>query len=152
MERIYDSPNNPGRRIMELQSPKTRHEELELSFERFNNENPQLYEVFKKEVFTLMGNGRSRLSSGMILMLIRSDPTIRDSSGDKLRLNQNYSAFFAKKFLSDYPQHSKVFKVQKQPTKDRSPLKTKLVRKSSKGSRNTRSQQRSSRSSKVEAR
>jgi len=108
---------------MKRQVPKTRHEELSLSFRKFNLENSHVYKAFKKWVFRLLKEGHSRLASGMILSLIRSDPTIRTSSGDKLGLNQNFSAFFAQKFLSDYPQHNKVFEVQKQPTKDRLPLK-----------------------------
>ena len=58
---------------MRRQIPQTRHEELKLSFQEFNNENPHVYKAFKKWVFTFLSEGRTRLASGMILSLIRSD-------------------------------------------------------------------------------
>jgi len=104
--------------------PQTRYDELEAKFQKLHHDKPHIYDAFEKWAFRLISDGRTHLSSAMILSLIRSDPLLRSKSGKKLGLDQNLSAFFAQKFAAEYPQHSKVFKVRKQESKDSLPLKT----------------------------
>ena len=121
--------------------PGTRHEQLEVSFKQFDQDNPQVYEAFKKLTFSALDNGDAHASAGDLFQDIRSDPEITTESGDQFKINQNFSPFYAQKLVKEHPCHSQAFKLKKQPSKQRLPRQSKTGTRLLKPSKRRRSRE-----------
>ncbi len=77
------------------------------SFKIYNQENPQIYQEFKKIAFQFINRGYKRIGSKMICEIIRYHSMIQ---GDGVyRVNNVYTADYAREFEKDYPEHFGIF-------------------------------------------
>jgi len=74
---------------------------LEQSFLFFNTANPHIWEEIKRRARLLLRNGAKRIGIKMIYESIRYDYAIH-TNGSRPKLNNNYTAFYARK-LSELP-------------------------------------------------
>jgi|TARA_R110000787_G_scaffold12487_3_gene40094 hypothetical protein len=81
------------------------------AFVKHCEENPEIYELFKRFAFEAMKHV-SCYSAGGILHRIRWETTVSES-GCQFKIDHNWASHYARKFMSDYPEHSNFFRVAK---------------------------------------
>lgn len=87
---LYDKP--PRRR--------PRHYRAFLAFHR---ENPDVYRLFMRFARQVKGAGYERYSSDAICHRIRWHVNIDTKSGDGFKMNDHYTAHYARLLMEDYP-------------------------------------------------
>lgn len=96
------------RTLFDLQ-PKSR---LERAFEEFHRANPAVYELFKSFTFKVIHRGFKHFSADMVLHRIRWYRAI-ETTGDTFKLNNNFLAYYARKFMEEHPEHVGFFRTRK---------------------------------------
>ncbi len=81
-------------------------------FEKFHKENPHVYELFNWFTLELIRAGVKHSGSEMVLGRIRWETTI-NTTGDRFKINQNYAAYYARKFMEDFPEYAGFFRTRK---------------------------------------
>ena len=79
------------------------------NFEKFDSENPKVYELFEKFAFDAIKAGRKHFGVAMIAERLRWYSSV-ETSGDKFKINNNYKAFYARKFEKKNPQYKGFFR------------------------------------------
>lgn len=82
---------------------------LEQAFLDFHKEHPQIYELFVKFAKEAIADGYRQMSSDLILHRIRSESRL---SGPKVKLSNDLTAYYARQFIHDHPQHDGLFKLK----------------------------------------
>ena len=77
-------------------------------FEYYDEENPQIYEFFKKYSLTAIQRGHKNLSAEFIFNAIRWETPIT-AEGD-FKINNNAKPFYARKFMKEFPQYNGFFR------------------------------------------
>ncbi|MHC4332203.1 MAG: hypothetical protein ACYSUV_00425 [Planctomycetota bacterium] len=85
----------------------------EQKFLDFHKQNPHIYKLFKRFAFEAVNRGRKRIGSKLIFERMRWEVTVVTSSADEFELNNNYTAYYARKFVQDYPMHGALFAFRK---------------------------------------
>ena len=81
---------------------------LEKAFRVFDRENPQVYQLFKKYTFDAINAGFTHYSVSSIIERIRWHTNI-ETKGDLFKINNNHRAYFARKFMEEFPRHKDFF-------------------------------------------
>ena len=81
------------------------------SFKVFDKEHPEVYEGFKKFALIAMGV-RKHYSSDAVLHALRWETMIE--SGEEFKINNNWSSFYARKFMEESPSHTGFFRLRTQ--------------------------------------
>jgi hypothetical protein len=81
-------------------------------FNQYHNDNPQVYEMFKKFTFMAIRRGHNRLSAWMIANRIRWETSIETISVEEYKISNDYIALYARKFMSDYPEYNGFFQIK----------------------------------------
>jgi hypothetical protein len=76
-------------------------------FQEYHEENPSIYEEFKKFSFQLIQSGHSKIGAKQVAERIRWE-TMTQKKG-KFKFNNNYTADYARKFEADHPEHIGLF-------------------------------------------
>lgn len=87
---------------------------IQASFNEFHRLNPEIYEEYKILALKAIKAGHKRISSNMIINVIRweffisTKPTLFDKPGkhSKYKINNDYSSRYARLFAHDFPQHA----------------------------------------------
>lgn len=92
---------------------------IEQSFHEFDQANPKVYELFKsytKELIKKKGWSKEcglpegfKTSAKLIINRIRWEMYIETVSGDGFRINDAFTAYYARKFANDYPAFKDIF-------------------------------------------
>lgn len=94
---------------------------IQEAFELYDSANPSVYEHFKKLAFELIRAGKKKISFKLILNRIRWDvyvqteePTLFNQKGEKVKfkINDAYSSRYARKFVSDFPEHENIVELR----------------------------------------
>lgn len=95
---------------------KTRYEELRAAYEKFDEENPNFYVLFKKFTFELIARGFKHYSAQHgVFARIRWETDFADAEGrPTFKVNNNFSAFYARRFMKDFPEHSGFYRLRHQ--------------------------------------
>lgn len=81
---------------------------LEDKFNQYHRNNKGVYELYKKFAFQLINSGAKKIGSKMIIERIRWETKIK-TKGGVYKINNNHTAFYARLFERDFPQHSEIF-------------------------------------------
>jgi hypothetical protein len=76
------------------------------SFNAFHKQHPEIYTLYKLCAFELVKRNVRKISSDFILHKIRWDMIAADKH---IRINNDYSAHYARKFVKDYPNYGGSF-------------------------------------------
>lgn len=93
---------------------KTRKDEMREQVSRFHKENPEVWTLFVKFSREIKSRGFKNYSVNAIFERIRWE---KDAGGDgetSFKLNNNYRAFYARRFMRMYPQHDGFFRTREQ--------------------------------------
>lgn len=78
-------------------------------FERYHADNPQVYQLFKKFAWQVIGRGFKNYSARAIAHRIRWHTSI-ETQGDEFKINNNYTSAYARMFEREYPEHRGFFR------------------------------------------
>lgn len=81
-------------------------------FAIYHAQNPHVYLAFTRFAFEAITAGRTRLSAGLIAERIRWESMI--SGNDGFKINNDYRAFYARRFMADHPEHGGIFETRVQ--------------------------------------
>ena len=81
-------------------------------FNIYHEENPQVYEAFKKFTFQAIAKGRKYFSSEMVINRLRWYTQV-ESNSDIFKINNNYKAFYSRKFEEDFPKYKGFFRKRR---------------------------------------
>lgn len=87
---------------------------LEEKFNKFDNENPKVYEMFVHFACELISAGYKKLSASLITERIRWEVKLATVSDDQFKINNNHRAFYARKFMLDFPEYNEYFRIREQ--------------------------------------
>jgi len=79
-------------------------------FNNFHRDNPSIYRYFKQYALGLIGKVHSRISSKLIIERIRYEVMIETT--EAFKINNNYTALYARLFIRDYPQYYNWFEFR----------------------------------------
>lgn len=78
-----------------------------LSFQEYLEKNPSIYKAFVHYAFELISIGHNRIGSRAIFERIRWESMIQKN--DEFKVNNNYTADFARKFEEDFTHYAGIF-------------------------------------------
>lgn len=78
---------------------------------RWDARNPHFYPLFERFTLQIAERGHRRLGVALIYERIRWESMIR-TDGDAWKLNNNYRAIYARRFMRDHPEHDGIFQLR----------------------------------------
>lgn len=93
-------------------------EKLLRRFQKFHAANPEVYELFKRFTFQAIQRGRSNYSADAVFHRIRWHVDIETRSVDDFKLNDHYTACYARLFMRDFPAHEGFFETRRSAADD----------------------------------
>jgi len=98
-----------------------RHEEMRQQVAAFHRQHPEVWDMFVQFTFQMIDRGYKNYSVNAIFERIRWE---KDSvGGDGLtsfKLNNNYRAFYSRRFMKMYPDHAGFFRTRQQTSEEQS--------------------------------
>lgn len=85
--------------------PKTKK-----SFEQYDKENPEIWEKFKEFAFKAIKKGFKHYGAKSIFEIIRWNT--KTSGNDGLKVNNNYTSGYSRKFMNEFPEHEGFFRTR----------------------------------------
>lgn len=85
--------------------------EAEHKFDKFDAENPRVYELFKRFALSAIQKGRNRIGARLIIERIRWE-TMVETTDEDYKINNNYAPYFVRKFIKDFPEYSDRFQIR----------------------------------------
>lgn len=82
-----------------------------MNFAKYHAKNPHVYALFVAFAMEAIRAGRRKLSANVIFERIRWESLIR-TEGDGFKVNNNYRADCARKFMEEHPEHSGIFRIR----------------------------------------
>lgn len=82
------------------------------AFEQFDADNPKVWELFVRFTFDVIKAGHERFSADSILHRIRWETAIK-TTDEHFKINNNFSADYARKFMLQFPEYDGFFELRK---------------------------------------
>ena len=103
---------NIGKKSM---TNKTRFEEMRDQVSRFHHAHPEVFDLFVRFTMDRIHKGFKHYSVNAIFERIRWEcDSIGGNDQATFKLNNNYRAFYARRFMRMYPEHEGFFRTRKQ--------------------------------------
>ncbi len=80
-------------------------------FTDYDRQNPQIWQTFAQIAFELIGRGFTHYSSKAIFEIIRYKTAVA-AGNDIFKLNNNFTAGYARKFQQQYPAYADFFETR----------------------------------------
>lgn len=78
---------------------------------RWHRANPHVYELFKRFTFDVIRRGHKHYSSKAIFERIRWHTDI-ETMGEEFKMSNNYTPYYARLFMKDFPDHADFFRTK----------------------------------------
>ncbi len=89
-------------------------DQIQKNFEAFDAANPQVWRLFCMFTRQLIGAGHKRGSAKMVLERIRWETTVETNSAKPVKLNNNYTSRYARKWECEQPEgYANFFRTRK---------------------------------------
>ena len=112
---IIDMPNKKLQSAFEqqfgMEFNSTGVSASEQKFRIFHEDNPEVYELFKRFTFEAMNRGHQQLSAEMIINRIRWETKVVTTDAD-YKINNDYKPFYSRLFIVEHPQHKDFFRLR----------------------------------------
>lgn len=87
---------------------------IEAAFRKFDRENPQVYKLFCQYAFYMLRKKKmDKISSKLIINRIRWEVYVETKTEDPYRINDAFTAHYARKFIKEYPHLKKYFELRR---------------------------------------
>ena len=97
----------------------TRWDEIRAQCQAFHEQHPRVWELFVRFAFEKINAGFQHYSVKGIFERIRWETAEADNPGG-FKINNNYTAFYARRFHAMYPQHDGFFRLRTQTSEGQS--------------------------------
>lgn len=97
---------------------KTREDELREQVNSYHRQHPEVWDLFCAFTREVIRAGHKNYSANAIFERIRWERDIGGNEGDAFKLNNNYRAFYARRFMTINPQFEGFFRTRKQISAD----------------------------------
>ena len=91
---------------------QTHGETIKDAFKEFHQTNPDVYSEFKKLAFEAIEAGRKKISSKMIINVIRWNVMIKTTCYTGFKINDAFTPYYARKFMKDFPTYWGIFNTR----------------------------------------
>jgi hypothetical protein len=78
----------------------------------FDQANPHVYQEFRRLAFILFNRGHKRFGAKLLVEQMRWSWMMRTADASGFKLNNNYTAFLARKLMDNEPELAKVFETR----------------------------------------
>ena len=96
----------------------SRFEEMQFEVAAFHKKHPEVWKLFVRFTQQRIGHGFSHYSVNAIFERIRWETDVAVDGASSFKLNNNYRAFYARRFMRLHPEHVGFFRTRKQLSKD----------------------------------
>jgi len=79
---------------------------------RYDEQNPEIWELFKRFTFHAIHAGRKHVGSRLIIERIRWESIVRAIDKD-YKINNNLQPYYARKFMRLFPPYKGLFETRK---------------------------------------
>jgi len=80
-------------------------------FERYDREHPEIWKHFVEITYQLIRSGKKHYGAKAVFEIIRYHRFVKH--GEDLKVNNNYTAYYARKFMKQCPEHAGFFGTRK---------------------------------------
>lgn len=80
---------------------------------KFDEQNPMVWELFKHFTFEAIAAGMKKMGGEMIFGRIRWETAVV-TKGEPFKINQNFQAYYTRKFMETFPAHNGFFRTRRQ--------------------------------------
>jgi hypothetical protein len=84
---------------------------IEKKFWAYHDENPHVFRLFARYAQMAVNAGHKRFSADMVLHRLRWN-TMVETFSDKFKINNNYSAYYARLWMRENPEHDGFFSTR----------------------------------------
>lgn len=81
------------------------------SFWEYHQDNPHIYEMFKRFTFQIIATGAKNFGAMAVIQRIRWE-TATTKEFEPLKINNNYTAGYARMFMRDHAEHDGFFRTR----------------------------------------
>ena len=106
----------------------TRLDEMREKYLKFNKEHPEVWDMFVRFSKEIISKGYKNYSVNAVFERIRWEKDIGGDGINQFKLNNNYRAFYARKFMDMFPEHKGFFRTRTQTSEDRKATKQEPLR------------------------
>ncbi len=85
---------------------------IQAAFAKFHKDNPRVYQMFTEQVLRAVRRKRLRVSSKAIINWIRWEVSLDIKSTDGYKVNDAFTAHYARQFIKDYPEYTDMFEFR----------------------------------------
>ena len=93
---------------------ESRLDEMREQVQRFHENNPDVWRLFCGFTFDRINLGFKNYSANAIFERIRWEKDVGGDGAVQFKLNNNYRAFYARRFMKAYPEHDGFFRTREQ--------------------------------------
>lgn len=86
------------------------------TFQNYDSEHPEIYELFKKIAEEYIRQGYQKLSAKFIMEQIRWHYHLK--TNEYFKVSNNYTSMYARKFLNEHPKYAGFFSLKPLKTLD----------------------------------
>ena len=86
--------------------------DLKQRFDKFQKENPKVYEELLTLTEKAYQQGRKKFGIQMLFEIIRWNRMIH-TTDPEFKINNNYAAYYARKIMAEHPKYEGMFNVRK---------------------------------------
>lgn len=102
---------------------ETRQEEMRGQVIAFHEDHPEVWNLFCGFTFEMIYRGYTHYSVNAVFERIRWEIDAGGDGTDSFKLNNNYRAFYSRRFMNTYPEYAGFFRTREQTSKDKSATK-----------------------------
>lgn len=79
-------------------------------FLKYHHDNPEIYRAFKRYAFRAINRGYRHWGAKSVFEVIRWETGL--TGNDDFKVNNNYTALYARMFMDEYPQYAGFFRTR----------------------------------------
>ena len=99
----------------------SRRDEMAEQCTAFHRQHPEVWDLFCRFTFEMIDRGFKNYSAQHgIFARIRWEMDAGSNGADQFKINNNYSAFYARRFMKMYPKHEGFFRTREQTSESES--------------------------------
>ena len=99
---------------------RNRREDMRKQCEEFHKDHPEVWDLFVRFTFEMINRGFKHYSAQHgIFARIRWEIDAGGNGTSEFKINNNYSAFYARRFMVMYPEHEGFFRTREQTSAKR---------------------------------
>lgn len=85
---------------------------LQERFDKFIEEHPEAWEQFVKRTNQIIARGITHYSAKAIIEILRFHSLVDGRDKEPWKINNDYTAYFARKWQQEYPEHADFFETR----------------------------------------